>query len=152
MVTLYRSRFQVQQDRQPRDVPERASYEIRTWAKDRLTGLDKRQAAVVAISGTATEFTGPQAFRINTYGKGVCYLEEETDTIFPNPGDQVFFADGYSADTPSVRRKQTKRDDLRDARGRRLTAITRCRMPPNARTGIIRKWFALSPTTATSVN
>ncbi|GAA6004108.1 uncharacterized protein JCM10292_005887 [Rhodotorula paludigena] len=60
-----------------------------------------QNAAVVAISGTATEFTGPQAFRINTYGKGVCYLEEETDTIFPNPGDQVFFADGYSADTPS---------------------------------------------------
>ncbi|GAA5821203.1 hypothetical protein JCM3770_005250 [Rhodotorula araucariae] len=59
-----------------------------------------QNAAVVSISGTATSFTGPQAFRMNTFGDGVCTVEEVV-VVFPNPGDQVFFGEGFDASTPS---------------------------------------------------
>ncbi|BGP37141.1 hypothetical protein JCM10449v2_001045 [Rhodotorula kratochvilovae] len=61
-----------------------------------------QNAAVVSISGTATSFTGPQAYRMNTFGEGVCSIIEEVVAVFPNPGDQVFFGEGFDASTASV--------------------------------------------------
>lgn len=48
-----------------------------------------QNAAVVSVSGTAKSFTGPQIYRVNTFGEGVCVNTEGTDDVFPNPGPQV---------------------------------------------------------------
>lgn len=62
-----------------------------------------KKAAVVSISGKAKQFVGPQIYRINTFGKGVCSSAEGIDIMFPAPGDQVFYANGMSASSPVVR-------------------------------------------------
>ncbi|POY70823.1 hypothetical protein BMF94_6236 [Rhodotorula taiwanensis] len=59
-----------------------------------------QNAAVVSISGKAKQFVGPQIYRINTFGKGVCSSAEGIDIMFPAPGDQVFYANGMSASSP----------------------------------------------------
>ncbi|ORY90911.1 hypothetical protein BCR35DRAFT_328665 [Leucosporidium creatinivorum] len=46
-------------------------------------------AAVVAVSGTATSFKGPSPFRANTFADGSCINTEGVDQGFPNPGDQT---------------------------------------------------------------
>ncbi|KPV76822.1 uncharacterized protein RHOBADRAFT_6848, partial [Rhodotorula graminis WP1] len=56
-----------------------------------------QNAAVVSISGTSTSFTGPQAFRMNTFGDGVCSLIAEEPVVFPAPGDQVIYGSGFDA-------------------------------------------------------
>ncbi|BGP13293.1 hypothetical protein JCM10213v2_001212 [Rhodosporidiobolus nylandii] len=59
-----------------------------------------QNAAVVAVSGTADSFTGPNIFRANTFGDGVCNTPEGTDFVFPNPGEQVIYGGKYSSDSP----------------------------------------------------
>ncbi|KWU45637.1 hypothetical protein RHOSPDRAFT_32559 [Rhodotorula sp. JG-1b] len=59
-----------------------------------------QNAAVVSISGTAKQFVGPQIFRANTFGEGVCETKEPNELIFPAPGDQVFYGAGLSASSP----------------------------------------------------
>ncbi|GAA5916029.1 hypothetical protein JCM8208_007493 [Rhodotorula glutinis] len=60
-----------------------------------------QNAAVVSISGTSTSFTGPQAFRMNTFGDGVCSLLAEEPVVFPAPGEQVFYGSGFDASSAS---------------------------------------------------
>lgn len=57
---------------------------------------------MVSISGTAKQFVGPQIFRANTFGDGVCETVEGDEIHFPAPGDQVFYAAGMSANSPVV--------------------------------------------------
>ncbi|GAA5984442.1 hypothetical protein JCM11641_000139 [Rhodosporidiobolus odoratus] len=61
-----------------------------------------QNAAVVTVSGKADSFTGPSAFRSNTFGDGKCENPEGTDVVFPNPGDQVFYGGNYAGSTPSA--------------------------------------------------
>ncbi|GAA5854524.1 hypothetical protein JCM9279_000828 [Rhodotorula babjevae] len=60
-----------------------------------------QNAAVVSISGTSTSFTGPQAFRMNTFGDGVCSLTAEEPVVFPAPGEQVIYGSGFDKSTAS---------------------------------------------------
>ncbi|GAA5824389.1 hypothetical protein JCM5353_005020 [Sporobolomyces roseus] len=59
-----------------------------------------QNVAVVAITGTASEFTGPTVFRANTFGEKSCINPEGTDVVYPAPGDQVFYGGKYSDGSP----------------------------------------------------
>ncbi|GAA6043634.1 hypothetical protein JCM8097_000846 [Rhodosporidiobolus ruineniae] len=59
-----------------------------------------QNAAVVSVTGTATSFTGPNAYRGNTFSDGSCINPEGTDLVFPRPGDQVIYGGSYSSDNP----------------------------------------------------
>ncbi|KAI5477425.1 hypothetical protein MNV49_006417 [Pseudohyphozyma bogoriensis] len=52
-----------------------------------------QNCAVVAVTGSADTFVGPQAFRANT---GSCVTDEGYDPVFPNPGSQVIYGGGGS--------------------------------------------------------
>lgn len=69
----------------------------------------------MAISGTAKQFVGPQIYRINTFGDGVCMSTEGIDIMFPAPGDQVFYANGMSASSPVVSYRYSASSDLSDS-------------------------------------
>ncbi|BGP21841.1 hypothetical protein JCM10295v2_000716 [Rhodotorula toruloides] len=57
---------------------------------------------LVSVSGTAKSFTGPQIYRANTFGEGVCVNTEGADDVYPNPGPQVFYGGKSSASSPKI--------------------------------------------------
>ncbi|GAA6009889.1 hypothetical protein JCM11491_000853 [Sporobolomyces phaffii] len=72
------------------------------WAWSNRSGNRElyQNVAVVAVQGSASEFTGPSMFRANTFGGGVCVNPEGTDVVYPAPGDQVFYGGDYSDGSP----------------------------------------------------
>uniref|UniRef100_A0A0K3CI17 FGENESH: predicted gene_8.329 protein n=1 Tax=Rhodotorula toruloides TaxID=5286 RepID=A0A0K3CI17_RHOTO len=90
--------------RSTRTSPTLLARSIFWWSWVNETGNREmyQNAAVVSVSGTAKSFTGPQIYRANTFGEGVCVNTEGTDDVFPNPGPQVFYGGKSSASSPKI--------------------------------------------------